>query len=477
MINNYGNDKYGILSLALATNTYMLLLDLGVNTGAIKYFSQWIHEKNIVLISRVARTSITFYGLIGLLNSAILLFIAFWGEKWFQLDSVGFNQLKISLILLACFSVINWSGSILNQLLIASEKMVLSQKMYMLNCATDFISVALAIKFNITINEYFFLFQSGRAAVMLVTAFVCYKEDILKNFMPGFYWADFSIVLKYSVVIFIMSLFQATATKSRPILIGIFDPNAARSLTDYRIMEVFSQFVIAIGGTLVGILLPRAAKFLSQNDRGSIERLAYTGTVYTSILSLLLIMPIVICSKEILFIYMGISFVHLHYWLAAWCLIILMYLHNSPVSSLVLASGQTMQIAKSSALGCIISMFITGFLSVKLGAGATVVGYGVYILIQQINYYVFYNKQVLGLNSARVFLAFFKPTMLALICAGMVIAFPWASQPQKGPAILLILLKSVCWVLAFILALIGTKTIDYQLLTTIISSSREKSST
>lgn len=34
----YGKAEYGILALATSCNGYMQLLDLGMNTGAVKYF-------------------------------------------------------------------------------------------------------------------------------------------------------------------------------------------------------------------------------------------------------------------------------------------------------------------------------------------------------------------------------------------------------------------------------------------------------
>ena len=37
----FGKAEYGILTLATACNGYMHLLDLGMNTGAVKFFSQW----------------------------------------------------------------------------------------------------------------------------------------------------------------------------------------------------------------------------------------------------------------------------------------------------------------------------------------------------------------------------------------------------------------------------------------------------
>ena len=47
MLHYFGKDNYGILTLAISTNAYMGLLGLGINTGAVKYFSQWIDFGNV----------------------------------------------------------------------------------------------------------------------------------------------------------------------------------------------------------------------------------------------------------------------------------------------------------------------------------------------------------------------------------------------------------------------------------------------
>ena len=72
----YGKSDYGVLSIAMACNGYMHLLDLGMNTGAVKFFSQWLAEQKRDLIFRIARTNITFYFLISIVNIIGLLLLA-----------------------------------------------------------------------------------------------------------------------------------------------------------------------------------------------------------------------------------------------------------------------------------------------------------------------------------------------------------------------------------------------------------------
>lgn len=91
----YGKAQYGVLSIATACNAYMHLLDLGMNTGAVKFFSQWKIEGKQTLINNVARTNITFYIIVALINAAGLLALAFWGEPLFAITHDQFKQLQV----------------------------------------------------------------------------------------------------------------------------------------------------------------------------------------------------------------------------------------------------------------------------------------------------------------------------------------------------------------------------------------------
>ena len=79
LLGYFGKAEYGVISIATAWNAYMHLLDLGMNTGAVKFFSQWAAKGDKAKINRVARTNITFYIFVALVNSVFLLALAFWG--------------------------------------------------------------------------------------------------------------------------------------------------------------------------------------------------------------------------------------------------------------------------------------------------------------------------------------------------------------------------------------------------------------
>ena len=90
LLGYFGKADYGLLSIATACNGYMHLMDLGMNTGAIKFFSQWEAEGKRDMVYRVSRTNITFYFIVSLVNVIGLVALAIWGENLFSISHEQF---------------------------------------------------------------------------------------------------------------------------------------------------------------------------------------------------------------------------------------------------------------------------------------------------------------------------------------------------------------------------------------------------
>ena len=417
LLNYLGIDNYGILTLALSTNAYIAMMDIGGNTGPVKFFSEWFSQKDYGRISKVAGTSITFYLLFGILNAAILVFMAFFGESWFKLTPAEFQEYRVSLFIIAFFAVFNWCSHVFSQLITAIEKIAFIRKIEILVSLLCFVVILLTIKLSLSLNTYFFLYTLVQSLI-IIPYYLCLtsrKNDFKLSLWPQTHWKDFGVVLKYSIAIFSMGVFQALAAKSRPIVLGIFADNASVVLGEYRIIEVFPAFLISICGALIMIFLPKSSKYVLQNDRAAIEKLAYDGSKITSIFSCLLCLPIMINASEILTVYVGHEYAHLAIWMILWCFTLLLNLYNSPISSLILATGKTRMLVYSSAIASVVSIIINSFLCKTLGVGAAVIGYLVYIIIQQLFYFLYFDNKVMGLDSLRVLKAFGLPLIIGLL--------------------------------------------------------------
>jgi O-antigen/teichoic acid export membrane protein len=458
MLKYFGKDNYGILILVISTNAYMDLLDLGINTGAIKYFSQWIGEKKYTLIQSASRTSMSFYLIIGIINSLILILLAIFGRHLFNVTQLQYGLLQKMFFILAFYCIINWSTSIFNQLLIADEKIQFLQYINIVKSVINFLLIFVTISFKFSLVTYFFLSLTINSMVLIPYYIKAKRSNLIKSFIPGIDWQSFKPILLYSIAIFAMGIFQFTATQSRPLVLGMFNTSGSIILTEYRIVEVFPLFIISIGGMIITILLPITSKFIILNQQDKIAEMAYKGTIFTSILILILCFPIIINSHDILTLYVGHEYAFLATWLNLWIFTIILYLHNSPVASLVLSTGKTKMLVYSSAIACVISIVINAALCKSVGVGSAVIGYFVYILIQMSFYYLYFNNKILNLKSFKVFKSFLVPTSIAVIACGPV----YLIDTNSLTLFQTIIIKSTLWFAIFIAFLLIFKVINFK---------------
>lgn len=415
LLTYFGRDNFGLIALAISVNAYLQILDLGVNTGSIKYFSEWIALKKMTILDSVARTSIGFYGLIGLINALVLLPLAFWGVGLFSLNVEESLIFKQMLLILAFVAIFNWAFSVFNQLLTADENIIYIQKLNIVKSVFGFVVILATLYFEWSIIQYFSWFIISSTIIIIPAYLKSKSSGLISSILPRFDWVHFKPILKYSLAIILMGVFQMTATKMRPIILGSFSSNGVGIIADYRIMETITIFIVSIGGLFISIFLPKTSKLMLENDKKKISTFAYRGTSYTSIVCVVLCMPFLINSKEILQLYVGDEFSHLYVWLNVWIVTILFYLHNTPVASLVLASGKTKMLVYSSAIACVVSLVINAVLVGSMEVGSAVIGYAIYVFIQFNFYYLYFNKNVLKIESLKVFKSFVVPCVFGFV--------------------------------------------------------------
>ena len=77
LIAYFGKSDYGLIGLAMSVNIYLRLLDLGFNSTNIRFFSNWLAKGQYGKVNKLFQSSLSFYGMIGILNAIILLLVSF----------------------------------------------------------------------------------------------------------------------------------------------------------------------------------------------------------------------------------------------------------------------------------------------------------------------------------------------------------------------------------------------------------------
>lgn len=415
LLGYFGKANYGILSIATACNGYMHLMDLGMNIGAVKFFSQWSVEGNKDKIYRVAKTNITFYIIIALINIIGLLALAIWGEGLFNVSHDQFLQLRECFYILALFAVISWVSTAFNQLLIADKQVAFTMQVQSILTVLKLALIGITLYGKLSLTNYFFWLTFIVVLAIVPYIWRCKKYNLIDSIKPARYWEDFKVVILFSLSLFALSLFQVTASQSQPILLGIFAYEGADVVADYRIVEVIPLFITMLSGSFTSIFLPKTSELVVRNDKEEINGFVKKWTSLTTIIVCVLCFPFVISNEVIINAYVGNSYSYLGKWVALWCVFLIIQLHSTPAFSLVLATGKTKVLVYFTGIACVVSMIINIALCKIVPVGSAVIGYCSYMIILIIVYYVYFYKRYLNLSRWMLLKSFIKPVALAVL--------------------------------------------------------------
>lgn len=471
LLGYYGKAEYGILAIATACNGYMHLLDLGMNIGAIKFYSQWRREGKNELINHVARTNITFYLIIACINILGLLFLALFGEHFFSVTHDQFVQLRWCLFTLCIFSPLAWVTTAFNQLLVSDKRIDYTMKVQCVQTLFKAALIFIAIYGGMSLSVYFFFLTLILSLLLFPYAYKCLALNLINSIKPAKYWSEFRVVLTFSLSIFALSLFQVTATQSRPIILSIFSNNGAEVVADFRILEVIPSLIIMIGGQFAAIFLPQASSLVASKDQIGIEKFAYKWTALTSILSNILCFPFVLCASEVLSAYVGSEYKYLSNWLVLWCITVLSYIHTTPGNSLVLAYGKTKVMVVVTAISCIFSLVLNAFLCQFFNVGSAIIAYFIHVVITTSLYYVYYYNRLMGLSRKKMFFCFATPTFYAILSSLIVYYLPlhmFFIDNIRLNYILICIIKSLVWIILYVGMLLLFRVIDIKIIKSLI---------
>lgn len=400
LISYFGRSEYGLISLAMSVNAYMGLLDMGLSSTNVRFFSNWLVKGDEQRIIKLMQTCNAFYGIIGIVNGIILFFVSFFSSEIFNVTAYQDAILKQMLWILSITAVVNWYTSCFGQMINATENVAWVQKRTLLTKFLLIGAVASVYILKLTIIQYFVLTLLASLALIPLTIRKVKKEAPYIRFNAKFDRVIFKEILPYSISIFSFSIFQFSFLNLRTIILGM--RGSIEAVTDYGVMHGITGLVTMIGGVFINALLPSSSRVVANDDKVRYDKLAYQGTHFITVILGFCSFGLMSISRDLIIVYVGNDFIHLTPWLNLW-LILLLYTHNSCISSLILGGSDIKLLTYSCGLSAFVGI-IVGWIAVPyLGAGGTVVSLGAYYLVQLLFNYFYYWPNKLGINSMRIF--------------------------------------------------------------------------
>lgn len=409
LINYYGKSNFGIIGLAMSINVYLALLDLGLNSTNIRFFSNWLAKGEISYVKKLFQTSMVFYGWVGILNALLLLVISFHPEKIFEIEDSQIAVLRHLLWILAISAFVNWFTSCFDQLIRSNEYVGWTQVVSIIPKVIQLAVLYFAVFLGFTIETYFLLSTFALFSILPLVVNKIKKLCPYITFKPNFHRDVFKIVLPYSLNIFSFSIFQFSMNNLRPVFLGMRDSAAA--VADYQVINSLVTLILVLSSAIMGVLLPSSARVVALNDIQAKDKIVYQGTRFVSIFLALCCFGLVTIADDAIEVYVGSDFLHLKNWLVLWS-ITLMGGHIQAISSLILSENKIRSITIISIFSSCLGLFACWQLIPMYGVGGTVISYTIYILSQLIFYYLYYYPRVLKINPWKIFFKSFLPFLI-----------------------------------------------------------------
>lgn len=448
LINHFGKAEYGLIGLAMSVNVYMNLMDMGFNSTNVRFFSTWLAQNKHERLLKGFQTSLSFYGIIGLINAIVLLVITFFSSDIFNVTPLQNTILKHLFYILAISAFCQWFSSCFDQIITATENVAWIRKRTLFTKILMLLVLGCTVWLDFSIELYFILTSLAQLAIVPLSVDMIKKQIPYISFMPKWDKSSFKEMLPYCMNIFSFSLFQFSFYNLRPVFLGI--QGTVESVTDYRVLNGIIGIVTMFAGAFMGVLLPSTAKVVAEHNKEAYYRVAYDGTKYISIMICFCCFGMMSVGTEVLTLYVGKSYLYLIPWFNLW-LVCTLSTHNQAISSLILAGDDIRAISYSSIVASVVGLTLSWILIPYYNIGGVCIAFLIYSMIQLAFYYCYYWPVKMKISSAKVLFRCFLPYALlgAILCCSV----QWLKFSDK--TLVEFLIKGISFAILFIVLTIA----------------------
>lgn len=420
LISYFGKEEYGLIGIALSVNTYVQLLDMGMNNANVKFFAEYLSKGEHDKYQKYFSLTHLLYLVIGLLNAIILIVVSFYTDFLFKVTPEQAITLRNLLWILAINATFSWLSVCFDQLLRANEFIDWIIKRSTFLKLLQFVVLAVVLFGHLSIEAYFVGHVFIVTAILPLTILKAKKTQPWLKLNFSFDKTTFKTVMPYVLAIFSFGVFQFLASSSRPVFLGFF--SGPSSVAEYQVMLTITSVITIFTGAFTQVLLPFVTKLAVSNDRNNLERVIFQGSKYVNILLTLLVFSIIASCTPLLHMYVGDNFIGISKWLMIWLLMLLLS-HRNVMTSIVFSQKNLKVVAFMGFSAASIAIIVYCIFIPLYGVGGVVIGYFIHEFIHTLFYYFYYFPRVLHFRTSAFFIKSIIPIWFIALALVFVIYF------------------------------------------------------
>ena len=283
-----GKEEYGIYTVALSVASYLTILNLGIDSSYIHFFSKAATDKNPNATSKLNATYLTIFVTLGALALVVgfgLTMALHWIFPDFTVGQI--DHMRSMLVLLTINVALSFPLGLFNSYVVAHEKHIVVK-----------LTALLISILNPVISILALLFGGGAIVVVAVTVatniisyliMAVYAITVLKFRLQMTKGQHSSMkgILSFSYLIFIQIIAEQTNWNIDKILLGRYkDPGA---VAVYGIASQLQTMYMSIALAISGLFTPRIHRLVTEKAHQEVNALFIkVGTVQFLVLGLVM---------------------------------------------------------------------------------------------------------------------------------------------------------------------------------------------
>lgn len=398
----YGKEEFGLVGVAMSTNAFLQIINMGVPTGAVKHFAEWIEGEDVASLKNGMQSNLLFFVAVALINSSILIYLGLNTDDYFKVSEP--DTLSNLLYILAFTSFVNWYFITFQHLLLAYEKIGWVSSVNSIGSILNFLPLIGAYFLDFSIEWYFVVYTVSSLIVVPLNIYAVIKFKIFRwgYFIPKLRIVEFRKILSYSMGLFGVVILQYVANQSQPIILSMMAHRGDVEVANYRILQSITMLVSMMGGIFLQNFMPYVSKINYRGDSTQIVNFVFSTTRWLSIFISFMCFLVAFNSVSILGAYVGANGSGLSLWLSIW-VIALLSLNNQGISSMMLSSGKFKPIIIGLSFASTIAVILSLSLVSTFGVGISAISYLAYKIVESCFIYGYYLPKIAKISSVDLF--------------------------------------------------------------------------
>lgn len=395
MITTIGKEDYSLYILSTTFLSYFVV-DYGIWQSINKIISQYRAEGKIKEIDTVIGVATKIYLFIDFIILIVLFNIYFNIDHIFSnLEIYQIKKLKIIIIILSIFSVLNFPFTFLKGVMYSYELIVANKLFDFFSKITiiSFTAIALIFGFGLYILVFIYAFVPLLKSVYMI--YYLYKKGIKFGFSK---WDNIIAkkILSLSGWLFVFVLAEISINNISPYLITIYD--SVQNVAIFAIGFSLFGYTYQICNSINGFFLPKISKMLLNNDEVVIEKYSLKVSKIQLIICCYIIFGILVCGKQFIIAWVGPAFID-SYYIAVFLTLPGIIVYSQQIEQTILFAKDKL---KFRAVLYICTAFLTLILSILLIPNVGTIGAALAISISNILFMViimnYYYKSKLNID-------------------------------------------------------------------------------